>query len=82
MTKKSVKGSAITNYLSDNTIDDYKPLQFEFSDEIIMLVEEEIGSCDDIRMFYFDRVINIFGNIIGAVLISLVEKLYMISIRS
>jgi hypothetical protein len=46
-----------------------------------MLVEEEIGSCDDIRMFYFDRVINIFGNIIGAVLISLVEKLYMISIR-
>jgi hypothetical protein len=45
-----------------------------------MLVEEEIGSCDDILMFYFDGVISIFGNVIGAVLISLVEKLYMISI--
>jgi hypothetical protein len=40
MTRKSVKGSAITDHLADNAIKDYKPLNFDFPDEDV-LVEEE-----------------------------------------
>jgi hypothetical protein len=38
MTKKSVKDSAITNHLVDNTIYDNEPLWFKFLDEDIVVV--------------------------------------------
>jgi len=39
MTRKVVKGSVIANHLADNAIEDYKPLNFDFSNENILVVE-------------------------------------------
>jgi hypothetical protein len=35
-----VKKSAIANHLTDNTIKDYEPLNFDFSNEDVLMVEK------------------------------------------
>jgi len=40
MTRKYVKKSAIANHLTDNTIKDYEPLNFDFSNEDVLMVEK------------------------------------------
>jgi len=41
MTRKAVKGSAITDHLANNVVEDYKPLDFDFPDEDILSIEKE-----------------------------------------
>ena len=41
MTRKVVKESKIANHLADNAIEDYEPLDFDFPNENVLLVEEE-----------------------------------------
>jgi hypothetical protein len=41
MMRKVLKGSAIDNHLVENAIEDYEPLDFEFPDENMLLIEEE-----------------------------------------
>jgi hypothetical protein len=41
MTRKVVKESKIANHLVDNAIEDYEPLDFDFPNENVLLVEEE-----------------------------------------
>jgi hypothetical protein len=37
MTRKAVKGRVIANHLADNAIEDYKPLNFDFPDEDVLM---------------------------------------------
>jgi len=41
MTRKPMKGSAITDHLVDNAIKDYKPLNLDFPDKDVLVVEKE-----------------------------------------
>jgi len=41
MTRKVVKRSVIVNHLADNTIKDYKPLNFDFPDEDVLVQEKK-----------------------------------------
>jgi hypothetical protein len=41
MTRKSMKGSAITDHLVDNAIEDYKQLNLDFPDKDVLVVEKE-----------------------------------------
>jgi hypothetical protein len=41
MTRKTVKWSVIIDYLADNTIDDYEPLNFDFLDEDVLVVKKK-----------------------------------------
>ena len=36
-----MKGSVIVDHLADNAIEDYKPLNFNFPDEDMLVVEKE-----------------------------------------
>ena len=40
MTRKVVKGSVIANHLADNAIEDYEPLNFDFPNENMLVVEK------------------------------------------
>jgi len=47
VTQKAIKGSALANYLAQQPINDYQPMQLEFPDEDIMtLFEEEVEDED------------------------------------
>jgi hypothetical protein len=65
MTRKSVKGSAITDHLVDNAIEDYEPLNFDFPDEDVLVTEREEKS--DWWTMYFDGTVNVSSNEAGAV---------------
>jgi hypothetical protein len=41
MTRKVVKRSVIVDHLADNTIKDYKPLNFDFPDEDVLVQEKK-----------------------------------------
>jgi hypothetical protein len=40
MTRKVMKGSVIADHLADNAIEDYEPLNFDFPDEDVSVVEK------------------------------------------
>jgi len=40
MTRKVVKESVIVNHLADNAIEDYEPLNFDFPNENMLVVEK------------------------------------------
>ncbi|XP_052728311.1 uncharacterized protein LOC108320289 [Vigna angularis] len=72
VTRKSVKGSALAEYLAHQPINDYQPMQPEFPDESIMALFEE-GRKDrdeETWILLFDGASNMMGHGIGAVLIS------------
>ncbi|MCQ7416345.1 reverse transcriptase domain-containing protein, partial [Salmonella enterica] len=71
VTRKSVKGSALADYLAQQPIEDYEPMKFDFPDEHILTVatEKEISNPDMWTMF-FDGASNELGHGIGAILIS------------
>jgi ribonuclease HI len=79
MTRKSVKGSAIANHLADNAIEDYEPLNFDFPDEDVLVMEKEEKS--GWWAMYFDGAVNVSGNGASAVIISLEGKQYPISVK-
>ena len=74
-TRKSMKGSAIADHLADHAIEDYDPLNFDFPDEDVLVIESEWWT------MYFDGVVNVSGNGAGAVIISPEGKQYPISIK-
>ena len=41
MSQKAIKGSVIAKFLRDRTIKDYEPINFDFSDEDLMMVSED-----------------------------------------
>jgi len=79
MTRKVVKGSVITNHLAYNVIKDYEPLNFDFSNENMLVVEKEEEL--DWWTMYFDGAVNVYGNGVKAVMISPNEKQYPILIK-
>jgi len=80
MMKKAVKGSAITDHLADNAIDDYELLDFDFLEKDMSLVKEEENRLDWWTM-YFDGAINIRGNGVDAVIISYNKKQHSILVK-
>jgi ribonuclease HI len=74
-TRKSMKGSAIADHLADNAIEDYEPLNFDFPDEDVLVIESDWWT------MYFDGAVNVYGNGAGAVIISPEGKQYPISIK-
>jgi len=79
MTRKTIKGSVITNHLTYNAIKDYEPLNFDFSNEDILVVEKEKEP--DRWTTYFEGVVNVYGNRAGEVMISPNKKQYPVLIK-
>jgi len=73
VTQKSIKGSVLAEYLAQQPIDDYQPMQPDFPDgDIMALFEENEGRQDEKAwILLFDGASNALGHRIGAVLISL-----------
>jgi hypothetical protein len=79
MTRITVKGSVIADHLVDNAIKDYEHLNFDFPEKDVLIVEEEKEP--DWWTMYFDRAVNVYGNRVGAVIISPNKKQYLVSIK-
>ena len=76
-TQKEIKGSIVADHLDHQAVDDYQSMNFEFSDENIMLVTdyEEPGPDEGPEegsqwIMVFDEASNTLGNGIGVVIIS------------
>jgi hypothetical protein len=65
--------------LADNTIKDYEPLNFDFSDEDVLVVQEEREL--NWWTMYFDRVVNVYDTGAGIMIISPKKKQYAVSIK-
>ena len=78
MIRKAVKGSVIVDYLADYVMEDYEPLNFDFSDEDVFVIEEEKS---DWWVMYFDGAVNVCGNGAGAVIIFSDKKQYPVSVK-
>ncbi|XP_052734053.1 uncharacterized protein LOC128193383 [Vigna angularis] len=72
VTQKSVKGSALADYLAQQPIRDYQPMQPNFPDEDIMALFEKVegGQSEKSWTLLFDGASNVKRHGIGAVLIS------------
>ncbi|KAK5776073.1 hypothetical protein PVK06_044032 [Gossypium arboreum] len=72
VSQKSIKGSAIADFLATRTIDEYEPLRFDFLDEDLMcIIEKECESSKEKSWkMSFDGASNTLGHRIGAVLVS------------
>ncbi|XP_021658430.2 uncharacterized protein LOC110648488 [Hevea brasiliensis] len=70
ITRKALKGSIIADLLAENPIEEYEALDFEFSDEYVNIVEEEMREQSDVWQMYFDGAVNLSGSGIGSVLVS------------
>ena len=64
---------------ADNAIEDYKPLNFDFPNKDVLVVEKKEEP--DWLTMYFDGAINIYGNWAGVVIISPSKKQYPVSIK-
>ena len=69
MIRKAVKGSVIADHLADNVVEDY----------VLSLEEEEEKT--DWWTIFFDGVVNVYGNGASAVIISLDQKPYPVSVK-
>ncbi|XP_057975958.1 uncharacterized protein LOC131163380 [Malania oleifera] len=77
VTRKAIKGSIIVEYLEDRDVEDYQPLEFDYSDkDIDSITQEEEGPKKWTMLF--DRAVNVWGYGIGAILISPEGKHYPI----
>ncbi|XP_047172662.1 uncharacterized protein LOC124840622, partial [Vigna umbellata] len=72
VTQKSVKGRALADYLAQQPIRDYQPMQPNFPDEDILALFGKIegGRSENSWTLLFDGASNVKGHGIGAVLIS------------
>jgi len=78
MTRKSIKGSVIVDHLADHAREDYESLKFDFYDEDVLSIEE--GKLDWWTM-YFDSDVNVCGNRVSAMIISLNKKEYSVLVK-
>nr|XP_012466309.1 unnamed protein product [Gossypium raimondii] len=72
VSQKSIKGSAIADFLASRTTEEYEPLIFEFPDEDLMCISEKEGESSKGKSWKmsFDGASNALGHGIGAVLVS------------
>ncbi|XP_014499251.2 uncharacterized protein LOC106760315 [Vigna radiata var. radiata] len=72
ITQKSVKGSALAEYLAHQPLSDYQPMQPEFPDEDIMALFEENRKerHEEAWTLLFDGASNVMGHGVGVVLIT------------
>lgn len=64
---KVVKESAIADHLVNNDINEYRPLNFDFLDENVIIMEKAVEN--KWWMMYFNCTINVFRNGVGIVII-------------
>lgn len=76
VTWKAIKGSAMMDDLVNNTIDDYKSLDFKFPDKEIMEMDEE-----EIDEMYFDGAVNHYRRGIKVVILSLNGRQFPMAIN-
>ncbi|KAK5773087.1 hypothetical protein PVK06_049391 [Gossypium arboreum] len=83
VSQKSIKGSAIADFLATRTMDEYELLRFEFPDENLMCItEKECESPKDKSWkMSFDGASNALGHGVGAVLVSPKENHYPLTAR-
>ncbi|GKV11286.1 hypothetical protein SLEP1_g22551 [Rubroshorea leprosula] len=67
-TQKAIKGQAIADHLVEHVTEDYEPIDWDFLDEDILVVEAKSDS--DNRKLFFDGADNQLGCGLGAVLVS------------
>ena len=71
VTQKVIKGSALTDYLAQQPLNNYQPMHPEFPDEDIMaLFEEKLDEDRDKWIVWFDGASNVLGHGDGAALVS------------
>ncbi|XP_016694566.1 uncharacterized protein [Gossypium hirsutum] len=73
--QKTVKESAIADFLASRALEDYEPLNFDFLNEDLMHVataEKEFQEVSSWKL-NFDEASNVVGNGIGTVLIKVLE---------
>ena len=73
VSQKTIKKSAIANFLANRANEEYEPMSFDFSDEDLMAVlqiEEEKSPKENGWKIYFDGASNALGRGVGIVLIS------------
>ncbi|XP_017984333.1 PREDICTED: uncharacterized protein LOC108663626 [Theobroma cacao] len=84
VSQKSIKGSVIVDFLADRANEDYESINFDFSNEDLMVVlhiENDGPKELNPWKMYFDGASNALGHEIGAVLISPNEKYYLAMVR-
>jgi len=78
-TQKAIKGSVLADHLAHQPVDDYQQIKFDFLDEEIMYLK--MKDCDEPLFgegpdpeskwgLIFDGAVNVYGNGIGAVLLT------------
>ncbi|XP_057969544.1 uncharacterized protein LOC131158696 [Malania oleifera] len=80
VTRKAIKGSVIAEYLADRAVEDYQPVEFDFSDKDINTISQE-GEDHEGWTMLFDGTVNVWGHGIGVVLISLEEEHYPVTTK-
>ncbi|KAK5844517.1 hypothetical protein PVK06_000657 [Gossypium arboreum] len=72
VSQKSIKGSAIADFLATRTTEEYEPLRFDFPDEDLMCITEKECESSKVKSWKmsFDGASNALGHGIGAVLVS------------
>ncbi|XP_052485178.1 uncharacterized protein LOC128040467 [Gossypium raimondii] len=83
VSQKSIKGSAIADFLASRTTEEYEPLRFEFPDEDLMCISEKEGESSKGKSWKmsFDGASNALGHGIGAVLVSPEGDYYPLTAR-
>ncbi|XP_058008216.1 uncharacterized protein LOC131182880 [Hevea brasiliensis] len=81
MIRKAVKGSVIADLLVENPINDYEALDFEFPNEYINTVSNDVECPNDVWEVYFDGAVNLTSNGIGAVLVALDGRHFPIAVK-
>ncbi|XP_039683803.1 uncharacterized protein [Medicago truncatula] len=77
--RKAIKGSILADHLAHQPLEDYRPIKFDFPDEEIMYLK--MKDCDEplfgegpdpdsVWGLIFDGAVNVYGNGIGAVLLT------------
>ncbi|XP_057975211.1 uncharacterized protein LOC131162619 [Malania oleifera] len=80
VTRKTIKWSAITEYLAERVVEDYQPMEFNFPDKDIDSVNQMEEDYEGWTKL-FDGAANVWGHGIGAVLISSEGKHFPISAK-
>ncbi|XP_012466302.1 uncharacterized protein LOC105784914 [Gossypium raimondii] len=83
VSQKSIKGSAIADFLVSQTTEEYEPLRFDFPDEDLMCISEKEGESSKEKSckMSFDGASNALGHGIGAVLVSTEGDHYPLTAR-
>ncbi|KAK5773320.1 hypothetical protein PVK06_049626 [Gossypium arboreum] len=83
VSQKSIKGSAIADFLATRTTEEYESLRFDFPDEDLMCITETESESSKEKSWKmcFDGVSNALGHRIGAILVSPDENHYPFTAR-